>query len=136
MTVAIAHQPSSTGHLVLREAVREAALRNTPLVVIQVNDAVDLDKAAAHEATLAEQVPRLARELGVTDIAWSLRLTPGVDVDDTAATILHQATEADAELLVIGARRRSPVGKLLLGSTAQTLILTANTPILVVKDSG
>ena len=39
----------------------------------------------------------------------------------------------DAELLVIGARRRSPVGKLFLGSVTQSIILHADVPVLVVK---
>jgi nucleotide-binding universal stress UspA family protein len=37
------------------------------------------------------------------------------------------------DLLVLGARRRSPVGKALMGSVAQTIILEANVPVLVVK---
>lgn len=135
MTIAVAHQPSPTGQIALREAIREAALRNKPLVVIQVSDTVDLDKAAAHQATLAEQIRGLTRELGTGEIDWSLRLTPGVRIEDTAGTIVKEATEAAAELLVIGARRRSPVGKLILGSVTQTLILAAETPVLVVKDS-
>jgi nucleotide-binding universal stress UspA family protein len=77
----------------------------------------------------------LARELGVADVDWSLRLTPGVRIEDTVATILQVAVGAAAELLVIGARRRSPVGKLLLGSITQSLILTADMPVLVVKES-
>lgn len=135
MSVAIAHQPSPTGHIALREAVREATWRGTHLVVIQVGETVDLDKAAAHEATLAGQMADLAHELGVADVDWSLRLTPGVKIEDTVATILQVADGAAAELLVIGARRRSPVGKLILGSITQSLILTADMPVLVVKES-
>ena len=135
MSVAIAHQPSPTGDLALREAVREAAWRGTHLVVIQVGETVDLDKAAAHEASLASQLADLTRELGVPDVDWSLRLTPGVQIEDTVATILQVAVGAAAELLVIGARRRSPVGKLILGSITQSLILTADLPVLVVKES-
>ena len=37
------------------------------------------------------------------------------------------------DLLVLGARRRSPVGKALMGSVAQTIILDASVPVLVVK---
>ena len=37
------------------------------------------------------------------------------------------------DLLVVGARRRSPVGKALLGSVTQTIILEASVPVLVVK---
>ena len=41
----------------------------------------------------------------------------------------------NARLLVVGARR-SPVGKFLLGSLTQTLILEAEVPILVVKSAS
>ena len=37
------------------------------------------------------------------------------------------------ELLVIGARRRSPLGKAFLGSVAQNIILDADVPVTVVK---
>jgi nucleotide-binding universal stress UspA family protein len=42
-------------------------------------------------------------------------------------------TGTDAELLVVGARRRSRVGKLLMGSVTQSIILDADIPVLVVK---
>ena len=38
-----------------------------------------------------------------------------------------------AAILVIGARRRSPVGKAFLGWVSQHLILEADVPVLVVK---
>jgi nucleotide-binding universal stress UspA family protein len=41
--------------------------------------------------------------------------------------------ELGPDLLVIGARRRSPMGKAFLGSVAQNLILDADVPVLVVK---
>ena len=72
-------------------------------------------------------------EISVGELDWELALAPGDGVENTAATILELAEKADAELLVIGARRRSPVGKALLGSVTQTLILDADIPVLVVK---
>jgi nucleotide-binding universal stress UspA family protein len=53
-----------------------------------------------------------------------------VDVGEAIVTLSEGMS---ADLLVIGARRRSPVGKALLGSVAQTIILQANIPVLVVK---
>lgn len=133
MTVAIAHQASATGHLALREAAREAAMRGTSLSVIQVTDSVDLDKIEAHKAGLSDEVARVLEEANLGDLDWNLHLTPGQHIEDTARTILDLAGRANAELLVIGARRRSPVGKLFLGSLTQTLILHADIPVLVVK---
>ena len=47
--------------------------------------------------------------------------------------LMAAAAELDADLIVIGIRRRSPVGKLLLGSNAQDIILHADCPVLAVK---
>ncbi|QVJ02263.1 universal stress protein [Nocardiopsis eucommiae] len=52
---------------------------------------------------------------------------------DAAAALLDLTEDVEANLLVIGVRRRSAVGKLLMGSTAQRLILEARCPVLAVK---
>ena len=61
----------------------------------------------------------------------------GQEFDGTkarAAEDLISIAEANhAELLVIGLRRRSPVGKLILGSNAQRVLLDAPCPVLAVK---
>jgi nucleotide-binding universal stress UspA family protein len=51
-------------------------------------------------------------------VPWQLHLaTAGTDL---AGALLELVGTVDADLLVIGARHRSPVGKALLGSVAQT----------------
>lgn len=50
--------------------------------------------------------------------------------------MLDAVEDEEADLVVVGVRRRTAVGKFLLGSTAQRLILGADCPVLVVKTSS
>jgi len=134
MPVAVAHLPSTTGHVALREAAQQAVQRRTSLTVIHVVDAVDLDVNAAHRAGLSDEIGNALAEAGIADLEWDLQLAAAADrPNDTADTILSLADQAGADLLVIGGRRRSPVGKAILGSVTQNLILAADCPVLVVK---
>ena len=52
---------------------------------------------------------------------------------EPAEDLISIAEANSAELLVIGLRRRTPVGKLILGSNAQRILLDAHCPVLAVK---
>ena len=132
MTVALAHQASSTArNIALREAARQAFFRRTDLAVLHIVESLDLDVAEAYRRGLADDIEASLAGVGAHDVSWQLQLDVGND--DVAEKILELTDKVSAELLVIGARRRSPVGKFLLGSVTQTLILEANMPVLVVK---
>jgi nucleotide-binding universal stress UspA family protein len=135
MTVAVAHQASSSSKTIaLQGAAREAQLRGTDLAVLHVVETLDLDIEDAYKHSLQDEVESAFTEIGATGVPWQLHLATAQD--DVAATILDLTTKVEAELLVIGARRRSPVGKLILGSVTQTLILEADVPVLVVKSAA
>ncbi|RKD95206.1 universal stress protein [Halopiger aswanensis] len=51
---------------------------------------------------------------------------------DPAETILARADEYDSDAIVVGVRKRSPVGKVLFGSVAQAVILDSDRPVTVV----
>ncbi|MCW2811956.1 MAG: hypothetical protein JWP61_2414 [Friedmanniella sp.] len=132
MTIAVAHQASSAARdIALREAAREAVLRTSSLAVIHIVETLDLDVADAYRSGLERVIRASLAAAGGADVVWRLHLD--VADNDVAEKILEVAVAARAELLVIGARRRSPVGKFLLGSVTQTLILQSEVPVLVVK---
>ena len=130
MTVAVAHRISPTTGLVLREAVAEACRRGTDLAVLHVVESIDADRTEAYRLGVSDD---LARALGQEpDVAWKLHLVTATS-PAFGNELVSLANEVEADVLVIGARRRSPVGKALLGSVAQTVILEANCPVLVIK---
>jgi nucleotide-binding universal stress UspA family protein len=58
-------------------------------------------------------------------------------VGEVAPEVLAEADRQDASYLVIGGRKRSPIGKTLFGSTTQSILLDADRPVLTVMgDDG
>ena len=54
------------------------------------------------------------------------------DAGRTAERILHDAEKYDVDQIVMGSRRQTPAGKTLFGSVAQTVILDADRPVVVI----
>jgi nucleotide-binding universal stress UspA family protein len=132
MTVAVAHQASSsTRTIALHEAAQEAQRRGEDLAVLHVVESLDLDIEDAYRSGLDDEVTAALGAVGATELSWQVHLATAPQ--DVAASLLELTDKVGAGLLVIGARRRSPVGKALLGSVTQTLILQADVPVLVVK---
>ena len=130
MTVAVAHQISATARLALTHAAQEARYRATDLAVLHVvNSSLDPDTEEAYRLGVSDEIDRAVGP--DSDVAWKLHLqSVSGDVGDA---IVDLAGRLRPDLLVVGARRRSPVGKALLGSVTQTIILEASVPVLVVK---
>ena len=129
MTVAVAHQVSATSRKALVQAVQEAKFRSTDLAVLHVVESIDADSQEAYRLGVADEIEKVVGSDPA--VPWRLHLaTAGADL---AGALLKLVDQVDADLLVIGARRRSPMGKALMGSVAQTVILEASLPVLVVK---
>jgi nucleotide-binding universal stress UspA family protein len=93
------------------------------------------DGRAALEHGVEEARRRSARLVVVTSTRGDALVDPryvrGAAADELRAEL--DALDLPAELVVIGIRRRTPVGKLPLGSTASRILLTVRQPILAVK---
>lgn len=125
--IVIGYSADPFGRAALEHGIAEAKLRQTTLLVIN---------ATSGEAYAD---PRFAQSAEVHDVEEHLancgvefELTQPVGVD-TADELLTAMDRPDADLLVIGIRHRSAVGKLLLGSVSQQLLLECPKPVLAVK---
>lgn len=117
MSVVVSYLPSPEGEAALARAAREARADESTLVVVPSRGAgQSLDASVA-----ALQAEGLTVEVVVPQ---------GADVTDA---LLDIARTWSADLLVIGLRRRSAVGKLILGSHAQRVLLDADCDVLSVK---
>ena len=116
-TIVVGYSAKPEGIAALRTAIVEAGRRDARLIVV-------------HTST-PEEVAALTEELDASGLPYEIRQAP--DELDPADEVINAAESAKADFIVIGLRRRSPVGKLLLGSNAQRVLLDASCPVLAVK---
>lgn len=128
MTVVVGYAPSKPGQAALLVGVEEARLRKARLVVVNSSrgDALS-DPGFAQPADL-DWVRTTCDEAGVAvTIRQEVR---GREASEEVIAVLH---EVQADLCVIGVRRRSAVGKVLLGSNAHRILMEAPCHVLSVK---
>ena len=129
MKVLVGFITTPEGEAALDAAIAEAKLRSATLVVVHSLHGGGRDEELLPEYTRAlHEVENRLRAEGVDhEIRELVRgNSPGDD-------LLKFATDEHVDLIVIGIRRRSPVGKLVLGSNAQDILLGADCPVLAVK---
>lgn len=126
--VVVGYVPSPEGRAALATGIAEARLRGARLVVVNTThgDALVDDRYLTGEGSAG-----LRAELEALDVVAELRQPE--TYDDVADDLDAIADEVGADLIVIGLRRRSPVGKLILGSAASRILLTAHHAVLAVK---
>jgi nucleotide-binding universal stress UspA family protein len=128
MTVLVGYVPTPEGDAAFSAALLEARRREEPLVVLNSPRG-----GAPVSADVAPEnaVRRMAERAEADGVALDLR--QNAHSGDAADEVLRVAQEVDASVIVIGLRKRSPVGKLLMGSSAQRILLDADRPVLAVK---
>lgn len=130
MTVVVGFVPTPQGRAALRRAAEEARVRTSRLVVVLSNRGgrdLDQEENQRHETELAG----VKAELEAAGVSHEVRhLVRG---NEPAEDLVAVAAETGADMIVIGLRRRTPVGKLILGSNAQRILLEAPCPVLAVK---
>ena len=126
MTIIAGYLATPEGVAGVRRAGEEAILRRRPLWVVDMST----QRVLVDEGSLPAEVEAVRQQ--VVDAGLDFHLEPSTVLDPDDA-IVRTAQRRGGELIVIGLRSRNPVGKLLFGSVAQSVILHADCPVLVVK---
>ena len=127
MAVVIGFIPDEYGEAALAHGIAEAQRRQTGVVVVNSTkgDALVDRRYLGEEGKVT-----LEQRLAESGLEHELRQTMGRDIADE---ILAVAKEVSADAVVIGIRHRTPVGKLIMGSVAQRVIIDATCPVVAVK---
>lgn len=125
--IVIGYTADAFGQAALDAGIAEARVRDTDVLVVN-STAGDsyVDAAFAQPA----QVRDVQARLSTSGVAFELSQPVGVYAADA---LLEAMGRPEAELLVIGLKHRNPVGKLLLGSVSQQVLLECPKPVLAVK---
>ena len=130
MTIVVGYLATREGRAALDAGIAEAELRSTRLLlVLSDKGAAPASAEAAVEHGMG--LDDIRRDLDERGLGYDIReVSQGRDV---AEDLIGAAEEHGGTLIVIGLRRRSPVGKLILGVNAQRILLDSPCPVLAVK---
>jgi len=122
VTVVLGFLGTPESRAALGHAIRECTVHRDDLIVVVPESVATggeftADLALAH-ASLGRQ------EIGVRQVASE---------DLVGAELVDLSYKDSVDLVVVGLKRRSPVGKLVLGSMSQKVLLDAQCPVTAVK---
>ena len=128
MTTLVAYVPRPEGQAALDKGLEIAKRRQERLVVVNASPGGRQEDPSRADVADVERVEQLLAASGLdTEFKQFVR---GKD----AVTEIDQMAKAlGVSVLIIGLRKRSAVGKLILGSVAQDLLMTVDCPVLAVK---
>ncbi|QIV87262.1 universal stress protein [Glutamicibacter mishrai] len=119
MTILVGYTHTAEGAAALRQGLAAAELVHTDVALFPL---FALNGETWPSPELDSQLKGKARFL-----------QPGANSPRAADELIDLGNELDAKLIVIGVRSRSRVGKMLMGSDAQAVILGSSIPVLSVK---
>lgn len=128
--IIVGYVDSDEGRAALAAAVAQARLVGTAITVVASRrGGTGLTSNEAHD--LEEELQEVRDALADSGVTYDVRAL--VRGNDVAEDLVELAIASDAQMIVIGLRKRTPVGKLIMGSNAQQILLSAPCPVLAVK---
>ncbi len=128
MTVLVAYVPRPEGQAALDKGIEIATKNNEPLVVVNAGPGGRSDDP---NVVSGYEVERVEERLASLPIKAEFKVF--VRGNSAIEEIEEMVQTLQVTVLVIGLRKRNPVGKLLLGSMAQEILLNVPCPVLAVK---
>lgn len=128
MVIIVGYTPTPAGEAAIDHAVAEAHHHGDDLLIVNVSGHSDPPSDTFATDT---EIKDLEERLRAEGVRFTIRQL--VRGRSPAEEILALEKDQHVRGIVIGIRHRSPVGKLLLGSTAQRILLEASSPVISVK---
>ena len=131
MSIMVAYDGSEVAKEALRLATVHAGAFKEDIEVVQAAEGGDdLDYSDVHrlEQNLENEINTLMNDAGIP-----FKTTLLVSSSTPGEEIVRHLKVKDSQEICLGVRRRSKVGKLLFGSTAQYIILNAPCPVVTTR---
>jgi nucleotide-binding universal stress UspA family protein len=130
MTILVAYAPRPEGQAALEKGMELAKSQNERLLVVNTSVGGHSEDPLMADSQDIERIETLLAESGL-DAEFKLFVRGKSPVEEIEELVESQAVS----LLIIGLRKRSAVGKLIMGSVAQDILLSVSCPVLAVKAS-
>ena len=128
MTILVAYVARPEGHAALDKGIEIAKRRNERMVVVNASPGGTKEDASMIDVQEVERVEKMLKDAGLNaEFKQFVRGKSAVEEIEALVESLQ------VSVLIIGLRKRSPVGKLIMGSVAQELLLSVSCPVLAVK---
>ena len=128
MTILVAYVPRPEGQAALDKGIEIATRNQEDLMVVNATTGDTKDEPSMANVQDVERVEKLLAGSGIN--ATFKQFVRGKSAIEE---IQDMVDSLPVSLVIIGLRKRSPVGKLLLGSVAQDILLTVSCPVMTVK---
>lgn len=130
MTIIVAYVPRPEGQAALDKGIEIATRRNERLVVVNAGPggSQSQEDSSVMNGYEAERV-----EANLASLPIEVEFKQFVRGKSAVEEIEDLVEQLQPSLLIIGLRKRSAVGKLLLGSVAQDILMSVPCPVLAVK---
>ena len=131
MTILVAYVSRPEGRAALDKAIEISKERQEPLLIVNAGPGGQQEDASLVPAFEVEQIEEQIAAQGIQgEFKQFVRGKNAVDeINDLVET-------RDISVLIIGLRKRNALGKLIMGSVAQDILMTVPCPVLCVKAEG